>query len=375
MESAGQHVNRMYAGSAIEHWRQAGWWLYNGPMIVALIRRLTVAAVIGGILATGQAVADRNGAEVRFFRIATGNIAGTYFPIGSIIASVISSPPGSRACEDGGSCGVKGLVAAAQATKGSIENVRRISSGESESGFSQADVAYWAYNGFNMFLDDEPHKKLRVIAALYPEVVHVGVLKKSGITSITELKGRRIAIGPLQSGTAVDAAIVLQAYGLRKEDYSAKHIEMTAAADALLDGTIDAFIQVGGYPVPIIAALAEEAEMALLPVNDIPRDSILLEHPFFSEAVIPADAYNGVAAVDTIAVGAQWLVSADVDADLVYKLTRALWHPSTRGVLDKSHPKGQLIQRETALKGVGIPLHDGAKRFYLEAGMLQQNNQ
>jgi TRAP transporter TAXI family solute receptor len=374
MESAADHVNTPGAGHCIQYWRQMPVWLYNSGMKVTLLGRFALVAFIASVPAY-LAAAEQKDNGVRFFRIATGNIAGTYFPIGSIIASVISSPPGSRACEDGGSCGVSGMVAAAQATKGSIDNVKRISAGEAESGFSQADVAYWAYNGFNMFLEDPPHKKLRAIAALYPEVVHVGVLKDSGITSIAELKGRRIAVGPLQSGTTVDAGIVLQAYGLNKGDYVARHIEMTAAADALLDRTIDAFVQVGGHPVPIIAALADEADIVLLPVHDVARDSILLEHPFFAATQIPKDAYRGVGAVQTIAVGAQWLVSADIDAKLVYAITRALWHPSTRGVLDKSHPKGKLIQLKSALQGVGIPLHEGARRYYLEAGMLKQQNQ
>jgi hypothetical protein len=348
-------------------------------MTVSLFKRLTIAALLGSVLAwptlAEQKGTEQKGNGVRFFRIATGNIAGTYFPIGSIIASVVSSPPGSRACEDGGSCGVASLVAAAQTTKGSIENVKRISSGEAESGFSQADVAYWAYNGFNMFLHDPPHKKLRAIAALYPEAIHIGVRKDSGIKSIADLRGRRIAVGPYQSGTTVDARIVLNAFGISEKDYQPKHIEMTAAADALLDRTIDAFVQVAGYPVPIIAALAEETDIMLLPVSGTTRDSLLLEHPFFSAARIPAGAYSNVGTVETIAVGAQWLVSADVDADLVYGLTRALWHPSTRGVLDKSHPKGRLIQLKSALRGLGIPLHEGAKRFYREAGMLKQQNQ
>lgn len=343
-------------------------------MTVSLFKRLTIAALIGSVLAW-HALAEQKGSGVKFFRIATGNIAGTYFPIGSIIASVISSPPGSRACEDGGSCGIPGLVAAAQSTKGSIENVKRISNGDAESGFSQADVAYWAYNGFNMFLNDPPHKKLRVIAALYPEAIHIGVRKDSGIRTIADLRGRRIAVGPLQSGTRVDAGIVLAAFGISEKDYQPRHLQVTAAADALLDRTIDAFVQVAGYPVPIIAALAEEAEIMLLPVGGTARDSLLLEHPFFSATRIPAGAYNNVGPVETVAVGAQWLVSADVSADLVYGLTRALWHPNTRGVLDKSHPKGQLIQLKSAVEGVGIPLHEGAKRYYLEAGLLKPENQ
>src|SRR5512144_2359949 len=99
--------------------------------------------------------------DVRFFRIGTGGTGGTYFPIGSLIASVISRPPGSRDCEVGGSCGVPGLIAAAVSTQGSVENVRAVAEGTLDMALSQADVAYYAYFGKNVFADQPPMKELR----------------------------------------------------------------------------------------------------------------------------------------------------------------------------------------------------------------------
>src|SRR3546814_5126226 len=119
--------------------------------------------------------------NVSFFRIGTGSTAVTYFPIGGIIASAISSPPGSRDCKGGGSCGVSGLVAVAQSTRAAVDNARQIQQGTLESGFVQSDIAYWAYHGEELFLTGGPLKSLRPIANLYPETIHLVVSAEAGI--------------------------------------------------------------------------------------------------------------------------------------------------------------------------------------------------
>ena len=106
--------------------------------------------------------------EMRFFRIGTGGVAGTYYPIGGLIADIISSPPGARPCDKGGSCGVPGLVAIAQSSNGSVANVDAIKSGELESGFVQSDIAYWAYTGTGIYEGQGKVENLRAIANLYP---------------------------------------------------------------------------------------------------------------------------------------------------------------------------------------------------------------
>ena len=152
-----------------------------------------------------------------FFRIATGSSAGTYFPIGSIIAGAISSPPGSRACAQGGSCGVAGMIAVAQTTHGSVQNIELIAKRQVESGFSQADVAYWAFYGEAMFANKGRHPELRALANLYPELVHIVVRADSDINAIAGLAGRRISLGAEGSGTRMDASAILAAYGLDRQ--------------------------------------------------------------------------------------------------------------------------------------------------------------
>ena len=122
--------------------------------------------------------------EIQFFRIGTGGTAGTYYPVGGLIANAISNPPGSLACDKGGSCGVPGLVAMVQSSGGSIENVEGIGEGRLELALSQADIAYWAYHGTGLFRDRGAIANLRAIANLYPESLHVVVRRGAGIASI-----------------------------------------------------------------------------------------------------------------------------------------------------------------------------------------------
>ena len=124
-------------------------------------RRLAfIGAVIGGVFAAGMALAQ----QPQFFRIGTGGTAGTYYPIGGLIANAISNPPGSRPCDQGGSCGVPGLIATALSANGSVANVNAIAGGTLESGFSQSDVATWAHSGTGIWEDRPAVEKLRAIA-------------------------------------------------------------------------------------------------------------------------------------------------------------------------------------------------------------------
>lgn len=327
---------------------------------VALAAATTVAATVG----LGQAL------EVTFFRIATGSATGTYFPMASLIAGAISNPPGSRSCESGGSCGVPGLIAVAVTTQGSVENIHLIAKGAVESGFSQADVAYWAYHGTGLFAGKERFEDLRAIANLYPESVHVVVRRDSSIAKIADLKGKRIALGPRESGTVVDARLILKAFGIGARDFTASYLEPGEASDALRQGKIDAFFFVGGYPVWAVTNLAQDTPIDLLPIEGPRAERLLREQPFFSASIIPEDVYRGVEATTTLSVGAQWLVHASIDDDLVYGIVKSLWHKNTRMLLDAGHPRGLLVTLQTALDGIAIPLHEGAARFYREAGML-----
>jgi hypothetical protein len=309
--------------------------------------------------------------EMRFFRIGTGGVAGTYYPIGGLIADIISNPPGARPCDRGGSCGVPGLVAIAQSSNGSVANVNAIDSGELESGFVQSDVAYWAYTGTGIFEDQGKVDNLRAIANLYPESIHIVALRDAGIATVRDLRGKRVSLDEPGSGTLVDARIILEAFGLSEADLQAQYIKPSPGLSRMGDSQLDAFFIVAGYPTGSVVELASGVGADLVPIDGPEVDALLERYQFFAKDVIPAGTYEGIDETPTISVGAQWVVAAEVDEELVYGITKALWHENARMLLDDGHARGRSITLETALHGVGIPLHPGAERYYREVGLLQ----
>ena len=304
--------------------------------------------------------------EMKIFRIGTGGIGGTYYPVGGLIAQAISNPPGSRACQDGGSCGVPGLIAVAQSSNGSVANVNAIRGNLLESGFVQSDVAYWAATATGIFSGESRAGNLRAIANLYQESVHLVARKDSAINSVHDLRGKRVSLDEPGSGTLVGARIILRSYGLIEADLEPEYTKPTLASEKMRAGELDAFFIVAGYPTSSVQSLAESGDIKLIPIDANIRNSILLAFPFFSQDRIPYDAYPKLTAVETIGVNALWVVSSNEDEKLVYDITKALWNDNTRKILERGHPKGAQITRENALKGIGIPLHPGAKRFYDE---------
>jgi hypothetical protein len=335
--------------------------------------KLGAAALLPLLLALGLGLSLAGAAaqNVSFFRIGTGSTAGTYFPIAGILASAISSPPGSRECEGGGSCGVSGLVAVAQSTRGSVDNVQQIEAGTLESGFVQSDIAYWAFRGEELFLTGGPLKSLRAIANLYPETIHLVVRSDAGIKTVADIKGKRISLDRPGSGTRVDAQLVLRAFGIAEADLETFALGSGQAADALRVGEIDGFFFVAGTPATAVLELAEEALVDLVPISGPEVDKLLAERPFFARQALPERTYPGIPAIETLSVGAQWVVSAAVPEETVHAIIGALWHPTTRELLDTGHPKGSQIVLDKALEGLGIPLHPGAERYYREAGLLK----
>lgn len=321
------------------------------------------AAVAAASLATISLATTGASAQQQFFRIGTGGTGGTYFPVGGMIANAISEASGA---------GVKGLVATAVASNGSLANINAIGGGQMEAGLTQADVAYWAWSGTGLFEGRPKVDSIRFIANLYPESVQIVARRGSGIRTVADLKGKRVSLDEPGSGTLIDARIVLAAYGLSERDLRPEYLKMGPAADRMRDGALDAFFTVGGWPTGAIAELASSQNgLDLVPVDGEAAEKLLKQYTFFARDTIPADAYKGSAETRTIAVGAQLVSSTRMSDDLVYQITKSLWNDNTRKMLDAGHAKGKLIRRETALDGAGIPLHPGAERFYREAGLLK----
>ena len=310
------------------------------------------ALVAASALLAGPASAQQ------FFRIGTGGTAGTYYPIGGMIANAVSQPGK--------------IVATAQATSGSLGNVNGIVGGAMESGFSQSDVATWAQKGTGIFEGKPNVPGLRMIANLYPESLHIVVKKGSGFKSVADLKGKRVALDEPGSGTLINARLVLAAYGLKESDIRPEYIKPNQAGDKMKDGSLDAFFFTGGAPAGAIAELATSGSgIELLPIDGAQADSLRASSPFFAVDSIAADTYKGVGAVKTLAVGAQWVTSDKADTETVYQITKSLFSEATQKTLAAGHAKGKFITLKNAVQGVGIPYHAGAEKYYREAGVLK----
>src|SRR5690349_17825341 len=318
-------------------------------------RREALAALGAGFSALGLSGSSAL-AQQRFFRIGTGGTGGTYYPVGGMIANAVSTDK---------------INVSAVATNGSVANVNGIVGGSMESGFSQADINAWAYTGTGIYEGKPKIEELRVIANLYPESVHVVVKKGAGIKSLADLKGKRVSIDEPGSGTLVNARALLAAYGVTEKDIKPEYLKQVQSAEKFKDGSLDAYFQTTGYPQGTLSELAATNGFELLPLGGAEAEKLQAQFKFFATDEIPAGVYKDVAAVKTLSVGAQWVTSAKIDEALVYAVTKALWSDKTRAALDAGHAKGKVIRKETALTGLGIPLHAGAEKFYKEAGLLR----
>jgi uncharacterized protein len=332
--------------------------------------RLTRLLGVGlaGALVLGSAMAQ----DIKFFRIGTGGTAGTYYPVGGLIANAVSNPPGSRACNEGGSCGVAGLVATAVASNGSVANINGIGGGSLEAGFTQSDVAFWAYTGTGIYEGKPKVAGLRLIANLFPEHIHIVARKGANIRSVADLKGKRVSLDEPGSGTLVDARIILGAFGITEKDIKPEYLKPGQSGDKLRDGSLDAYFFVGGYPYGALMELtASGSGVDLVPVVGPEVDKLRAQYGFFAADVIPANVYKGVPETKTLSVGAQLVTSDKMDEKLVYELTKALWNDNSRRMFDAGHAKGKAMTRQNAVQGAGIPFHPGAERFYKEVGLLK----
>lgn len=333
-------------------------------------KSLFAVAAAGSLVLAGIAHAQ----NPTFFRIGTGGAGGTYFPIGGTIANGISAPPGARACDEGGQCGVPGLIAIAQSTTASVFNNAAVQNGELEAGLAAADVTRSMYLGEGKF-EGKAHPKLRIIANLYPEDLHLVMAKGASINSLSDLAGKRVGIAQAGSGTQVAVLQMLEAWGVNRDNMDEAELNNSQSAERLADGQLDAYFYAAGWPVAAMTQLASTKGMALhsFSADDLKKINDII--PAYIPSKIPGGIYEGVTA-DTLtpAVSAMLVVSSDLSEELVYGITKALWNDNTRKLLDNGHAKGKQITPETALDGVaalGVPLHPGAEKFYKEAGLLK----
>ncbi|MEL6375864.1 MAG: TAXI family TRAP transporter solute-binding subunit, partial [Pseudomonadota bacterium] len=223
--------------------------------------------------------------------------------------------------------------------------------------------------------DGKPHEKLRIVANLYPEDLHLVLPKGASVSSLSDLEGKRVGIAQAGSGTQVAVEMMLGQWGVTRDNMDEAELNNSQSAERLADGQLDAYFYAAGWPVSAMVQLATTKGMELHSFTDEDLAKINEIIPAYIPSQIPAGVYEGVDYdVKTPAVSALLVVSSDLSEGLVYGITAALWNDNTRKLLDNGHAKGKQITPDTALDGVaalGVPLHAGAEKFYKEAGLLE----
>ncbi len=349
------------------------------PLRFAVSRRAArflALALVAGFAAVMMASTLTAGAkdapdpEVKVIRIGAGPSGATDFPFGGLIANAISNPPGSRDCDRGGNCGVPGLIAVAQTTANAAENLRAVARGDLEMALSQADTTYWAYQGTGAFAGEEPLANIRVLARLYPENIHLVARKDSVIKSVADLKGKRVAIGAEQSATAATAKLILSAYGVKWNTVQLKYIDFALVAAAFNKNEIDAFFVISGAPVLALEDLATRTPIKLVPINGPVADKLAQVFPFYSRGMIPPGTYGLTDPVETLDVGSVLVSRSTMTPELAFGIARAIWHERNVGLFQTGHPRGKFMDKALAARNLGVPITDGADRYYVQNGLM-----
>lgn len=296
--------------------------------------------------------------ERKFFGIATGGTGGTYYPLGGMLAQLISNSAELKNTK---------LSATAESGNASVANAKLLGRGEIESAFAAADILDSAYRGTGQF-EGAPIKNIRAIGALYPETVQLIVRADSGINSFADLAGKSISSGSPGSGQWQLLGDLLEAHGMTRDNISEDLSSFSQSVDKIKDGNLDASLITAGAPTSSVTDLANGHKIRIVPLNGPAIVKLQEKQPYYVNTILPAGAYKGVDSdVETLAVRAIWATHADVSDEIIYAVTKALYENTE--TLGKVHPKGKEIKLETALESISIPVHPGAQRYYDEKGL------
>ena len=287
--------------------------------------------------------------------LATGGTGGTYYPFGGAIANIWNTK-------------IENMNVTAQATGASAENLRLINKGDAEFGTVQNDVMDYAFNGTDMFAG-EKLSNITTIGTLYPEVIQIAVSENSGINSIYDFKGKRISVGDAGSGVEFNAKQIMEGYGLTFNDIKKSNLSFKESAEAIQNGTLDGCFITAGVPNAALQELAFSAGLKLIPVSGNEAATVMDKYGYYTATTIPGGTYKGSDEdVPALAIKATLAVSASLDEDTVYEMTKALFENLQE--LGNAHAKGKEVSAASAVTGVSVPFHPGAVKYYKEIGLM-----
>lgn len=329
-------------------------------MILLLALVFVMSTLAAGCGGDSKAKTD-SAPKVRQMFLLTGSTGGTYYPLGGAIANVWNKHLPSK------------VQVTSQPSGASVENLKRIGKGEAQLGMSMNNIADDAWKGQgDSFKDTGAIKNFRTIGVIYPEVYQGIAAADSNINSIADLKGKRVAIGPTGSGTAVVSKDIFAEYGLQFSDFKPEYAGFGDAASKFKDGHIDANFGVLSVPAAAIQDVMTVRKVKIIEIKGEMFEKLKAKYPFFSQFAIPAGTYGNDKEAYTISMQAALYCQADLPEDLVYDLTKAFYEKNDE--IAATHAAGKYIQLKTALDGITTPLHPGAVKYYKEKGVKIPDN-
>ncbi len=318
---------------------------------------LSIALLVGFVLLMGAAPAT---AATKFVTIGTGGVTGVYYPTGGSICRLVNK--GRK---------VHGIRCSVESTGGSVYNLNTIRAGELDMGVAQSDWQYHAYHGSSKFKDQGANKNLRAVFSVHPEPFTVVARKDSGIKTFADLKGKRVNIGNPGSGQRGTMEVVMQALGWTKATFKlASELKSAEQGKALCDNKIDAMVFTVGHPSGSIKEPTTSCDSVLVEVAGPAIDKLVKENDYYRTATIPGGMYRGSPNdVKTFGVGATFVSSTNVPEEVIYNVVKAVFENFDQ--FKKLHPAFKVLKKEEMIKdGLSAPLHDGAAKYYKEAGLM-----
>jgi len=315
-------------------------------------RIVGVAGLALGIAASSSVAR----AADQFINVLTGGTSGVYYPLGVALGNIIGKA-------------LPGAKTSVQATKASVENLNLLQTGRGEIAFTLGDSLSDAWKGNEEAGFKTPLKKLRGIAAIYPNYIQIVARADSGIKSVADLRGKRVSVGAPKSGTELNARAILTAAGLSYKDLAkVEYLPFGESVELMKNRQLDVTLQSAGLGVSALRDLATSVDIVVVA---IPADLVKKTNdPAYIAATIPANTYRGQSADVPAAAVQNYLVTHEgVSDDVVYAMTKAFW-----GNLDQlvaAHSAAKAIDPKHALEGLPVPLHPGAEKYYREAGLLK----
>ncbi|MFD1511541.1 TAXI family TRAP transporter solute-binding subunit [Lacimonas salitolerans] len=291
--------------------------------------------------------------------IATGGTGGVYYPMGGGLAEIING-------------NVDGFSATAEVTGASVENMGLIATGDADLAIALADTVAQAYEGTGRF-EGQQLPMVRGLASLYANMVHIVALESSGITSLSDLRGKRVSIGAPGSGTEVNTAAILEANGITYDEIDEQRLNFNETADALSNGDIDVGFWSVGAPTSSILNLSTTQDIVIIALSEEELAAAMEADSTFAMTTLPGGSYTGVDEdVTVLGIPNVLTVSSEMSDDVAYAITKAMFENISD--LQAVHPAANETTVEFTMSATPVPLHPGAIRYYEEAGATIPDN-